>query len=149
MSGCTRRLTGYPLRKKSIEIRNRSPRLFDLAPLLLALYPPFPRGTRWFRFLSRLRPLHYPLNESNKPFNRSLSVPLLGPMLSRFDDQYSVPRDAPAGHADEPRADIAGQRRGVSHIEPQLDRSRDLVHILAARARGPYKEELDFLLIER
>lgn len=42
-----------------------------------------------------------------------------------------------------------GQIRGVSHVEPKLDGSLDLLDILAAGAGGPHERLMQLVLVER
>ncbi len=93
--------------------------------------------------LGFLERLFHQLFES---LNGGFPVLVLGPVLMRFDDQFSRGGHAPACQVHEARLDLLRQV-GVKHVKTKLRRAGNLVDILPARARGAhvYKGQLAFV----
>ena len=78
---------------------------------------------------------------------RVAPVELLAAMALRLDDDDAFVAEAPVGAAEQARLDRLGQRRR-GDVEAQVDRARDLVDVLAARALRAHGRDLDLGLVD-
>src|SRR5262249_2365310 len=76
------------------------------------------------------------LDQVHETFARVLAVARLGAMAVGVDHEHALAGEPAAGEAFEPRAHVVGKARRAAHVEAQLNRARELVDVLPARARG-------------
>src|SRR5262249_23409249 len=77
------------------------------------------------------------------------AVAVLGAEALCADDEHAVLRQPAPREGLQPGAYRRRQRARTAHVEAQLDRRRDLVHVLAARAGSAHKALLQLVLVER
>ena len=77
------------------------------------------------------------------------TVALLGAESPRVDDEHPVVGETATRDGGETLAHVVGQGRGPRHVETQLHRGRDLVHVLTARPGGAHEVLLELGLVDR
>src|SRR5262249_32940148 len=86
------------------------------------------------------------LDQVHETFARVLAVARLGAMAVGVDHEHALAREPAAGEAFEPRAHVVGKARRAAHVEAQLNRARQLVDVLPARAGGASEVLLELAL---
>ena len=121
-----------------------APRRLYLPVLDLALHPPALRSARRFGRSPRGCRHGSAVDESLQPRQSIVAIFLLRPVSLRFDDHDTIAGDPLIVEREEPLLDILWQRRRLD-IEPQMNRGRDLVDVLTARALRANGGPIDFV----
>ncbi len=102
-------------------------------------------GERWPGLLSALGQDAGLFDEPCKPLKGILAVTLLASKSPRVDNQVAVGGHMAGGQPYQPLLHIWFDGTRGANVEPYLDRRRDLVDVLAARARRADEVEADFV----
>ncbi len=78
------------------------------------------------------------------PRERRRAIHVLRAMLLRLDDDDTIARDTAVGEHKQPRLDVLRQRRRTD-IEAQMNRARNLVDVLTARALRAHGRQFDLM----
>jgi len=127
---------------------NQTTVIADAFPVLFGL------NATLARCLSRPgRPPHPRLDcraadQFEEAIERILTVAPLRAVSLRDDDQNAIAREPGAAESLKPRSHFLRQRWRLPHIEAKLDRGRELIDILPARARSAHEAFFDFALVD-
>src|SRR5262245_19870000 len=131
-----------------VQSRLHLPQALDLGATFLRLDPPLARSLGWLGRPARDRAHRGAPDELDQPVERVLAVGLLRAVALRLDHQHALAGEPSAGEPLEPRTHLGGQARRAAHVEAQLDRGRDLVDVLPARAGGADEALLELALVD-
>ena len=120
--------------------------LLDLAAFLFPFQAFFLGCLRRPGFVTRLWSFTCLFDQFIKTRDGVFAIFLLRAESIRGDDQHPLRANSPTRELNQPRADILREGSGICHVEAQLHRSRDLVHILSARSRCADIFEVDFFI---
>ena len=111
----------------------------------LALQPSLFRGLARLGGFALLAWNRNTLNQLAEPIKRIRSVLLLAPRLLGLDGDHAILRYAMVPQLQEFFL-IKRRQRGGGDVEPQMNRRRDLVDVLAAGPLRPYGMDLDLVI---
>ena len=120
----------------------------DLTPALLLIYPGSLCTQAYPGRFSDPGPERGFLDHFHQPLDGVGAVLLLGAVAPGCDDQDPVLAHPSPRQLDQARVHLRRQGWRAAHVEAKLNRSRHLVHVLAARPRRAHELELDLALVE-
>jgi len=88
-------------------------------------------------------------DQVEEPLARIIAVAPLSAVAVCLDDENPIGGQALPGQSHQPPTDILRQRRRALHVEAQLHRRGDLVHVLPARPRRTHKTFHQLARIQR
>src|SRR5262249_43899223 len=131
-----------------LQCRLLPPPALDRRPLLLRLQAALARGLARPGRPARDRRHRGARDQLDEALARVLPVAFLGAVALRGDHEHARLGEAAAGDAREPRPHVLAQARRAAHVEAKLDRARELVDVLSARAGGADEALLELILVD-
>lgn len=106
----------------------------DFATPALLLQTPSSGFRRWSSLFALPGLMGRLAQQGNQPVEGILTILLLDAVLPGLDDQHTLGGHTAASQAHQPLAYIFWKRRGIGHIETQLNCRCDLIYVLASWA---------------